>query len=135
LFHYKISSAFDYIFASNEYQDDYPNIQTVCFLIKKMGLQGIIKTVLPDSYYHRFIKNMRPFINYTFIWRHNRMCRINEQYFGQSNAASTNSSPYQLCRADQVPAQTSVIQEVHIKLVPDAGQMVIRMYIMTLLFS
>jgi gliding motility-associated-like protein len=125
--------SFDYIFASNEYQDYFPCQYSdgFAFLIKENGTSGAYKNlaVLPNTTIPVSSKNVHPLIpNFTRADGTTiaGCLAANEQYFGQSNTASTNSSPINYAGQTTVlTAQTVVIagKSYHIKLViADAGQ-------------
>jgi gliding motility-associated-like protein len=117
--------SFDYIFASNEYQDDFPCrfSDGFAFLIKEKEGTGTYKNlaILPNTTTPVSSENVHPVINYTDSFGITSGCAaVNEQYFGQSNTATTNSSPINYAGQTKVlTAQTSVIpgKPYHIKLV------------------
>jgi gliding motility-associated-like protein len=119
--------SFDYIFASNEYQDYFPCqfSDGFAFLIKENGGSAAYKNlaVLPDGTTTVSSQNVHPFIP-TFTKENgtteNGCAALNEEYFGQSNTATTNSSPINYSgQTVALTAQTSVIagNSYHIKLV------------------
>ncbi len=119
--------SFDYIFASNEYQDYFPCqfSDGFAFLIKENGGSAAYKNlaVLPDGTTTVSSQNVHPFIP-TFTKENgtteNGCAAVNEEYFGQSNTATTNSSPINYSgQTVALTAQTGVIagNSYHIKLV------------------
>jgi hypothetical protein len=126
--------SFDYIFASNEYQDVYPCYYSdgFAFLIKENGSSGSYTNiaVLPNTATSVSSINVHPIIpNFTRTDGTTIAgCpAANEQYFGQSNTASTNSSPINYAGQTTVlTAQTIVIagKSYHIKLVLADDQLV-----------
>nr|WP_315188375.1 choice-of-anchor L domain-containing protein [uncultured Flavobacterium sp.] len=118
--------SFDYIFASNEYQYDFPckHSDGFAFLIKDI-------TVSPNTPYTNIAKlpndtpvssfTIHPTISYTDSFGINTSCLAeNEAFFGQLNTNPTNSSPINYSGQTKVlNAQTTVIpnNKYHIKLV------------------
>jgi gliding motility-associated-like protein len=117
--------SFDYIFASNEYQDDFPCrfSDGFAFLIKENGTSGTYKNlaVLPNTTTAVSSENVHPLVSYTDAFGLTTGCAaLNEQYFGQSNTSLTNSSPINYSgQTIALTAQTNVIagNSYHIKLV------------------
>lgn len=116
---------FNYIFASNEYQDDFPCrfSDGFAFLIKENNPSGVYKNlaVLPNSTIPVSSENVHPAISFTNASGNTTGCAAkNESYFGQTNTSSTNSSPINYSgQTITLNAQTSVIagNSYHIKLV------------------
>jgi gliding motility-associated-like protein len=118
--------SFNYIFASNEYQDDFPCrfSDGFAFLIKDLSspssvyknLAVISGTNIPVS-----SKNIHPLISFTDTFGAQKGCQpINENYFGQLNTSATNTSPINYSgQTIKLTAQTNVIPNhtYHIKLV------------------
>lgn len=117
--------SFNYIFASNEYQDDFPCrfSDGFAFLIKENGSTASYKNiaVLPNTTTPVSSENVHPIINFTNSSGSTSGCAaVNEQYFGQSNTSTTNSSPINYSgQTIALNAQTEVIagNSYHIKLV------------------
>lgn len=117
--------SFDYIFASNEYQDDFPCrfSDGFAFLIKENGGAGTYENlaVLPNTTTPVSSENVHPVISYTDAFGITSGCAaLNEEYFGQSNTSLTNSSPINYSgQTKALTAQTTVIagNSYHIKLV------------------
>lgn len=117
--------SFNYIFASNEYQDDFPCrfSDGFAFLIKENNSTANYKNiaVLPNTTLPVSSKNVHPNISFTnSSGSTNRCAALNEQYFGQSNTSTTNSSPINYSgQTIALNAQTEVIagNSYHIKLV------------------
>jgi gliding motility-associated-like protein len=117
--------SFNYIFASNEYQDDFPCrfSDGFAFLIKENGSTANYKNlaVLPNTTTPVSSENVHPLISFTNSSGSTSGCAaLNEQYFGQSNTAMTNSSPINYSgQTIALTAQTDVIagNSYHIKLV------------------
>jgi gliding motility-associated-like protein len=120
--------SFNYIFASNEYQDQFPCLYSdgFAFLIKKKGstdsyknlavIPGTSGTSTPVS-----STNIHQAINFTPTIGAPTSCPAkNETYFGQLNTSLTNSSPINYAGQTKIlNAQTNVIAGAiyHIKLV------------------
>lgn len=117
--------SFNYIFASNEYQDDFPCSFSdgFAFLIKENGGTGGYTNlaVLPNTTTAVSSENVHPLITYTDAYGITTGCdALNEEYFGQSNTSPTNSSPINYSgQTIALTAQTNVIagNSYHIKLV------------------
>tara|TARA_R110000868_G_scaffold51116_9_gene162412 strand:- start:4542 stop:6875 length:2334 start_codon:yes stop_codon:yes gene_type:complete len=116
---------FNYIFASNEYQDDFPCrfSDGFAFLIKENGSTGTYKNlaVLPNTTTPVSSENVHPTISFTNTTGSTSGCAAkNETYFGQINTSPTNTSPINYSGQTVVlNAQTDVIagNSYHIKLV------------------
>jgi len=113
--------SFNYLFASNEYQDDFPCEYSdgFAFLIKEVGttiyknLATLPNTTIPVS-----STNVHTFIP-VFIGKPGCNAK-NENYFGSSNISPTNNSPLNYAGQTIVMnAQTNVVpgKTYHIKLV------------------
>lgn len=117
--------SFNYIFASNEYQDDFPCRYSdgFAFLIKESGGSGTYKNlaVLPNTTTPVSSESVHPLISYTDAFGITSGCAaLHEQYFGQLNTAMTNTSPINYSgQTIALTAQTNVIagNSYHIKLV------------------
>ncbi|TDE02373.1 T9SS type B sorting domain-containing protein [Flavobacterium hiemivividum] len=117
--------SFNYIFASNEYQDDFPCRYSdgFAFLIKENGGSGTYRNlaVIPNTTTAVSSQNVRPFTSFTNTSGSTTTCApLNDQYFGQLNTASTNTSPINYSgQTKALTAQTNVIagNSYHIKLV------------------
>lgn len=117
--------SFNYIFASNEYQDDFPCrfSDGFAFLIKENSSAAIYKNiaVLPNTITPVSSENVHPIISFTNSSGSTSGCSaLNEQYFGQSNTSTTSSSPINYSgQTIALNAQTEVIagNSYHIKLV------------------
>ena len=106
--------SFEYIFASNEYQDDFPCEYSdgFAFLIKEKGstsafqnLAVIPKTTTPVS-----SKNIHPAIRFVDFGNIKSCPALNESFFGGSNTSTTNTSPINYAGQTVVMnAQTNVI--------------------------
>lgn len=122
--------SFDYIFASNEYQDAYPCQYSdgFAFLIKENGSPTGYKNLalIPGSTTPVSSTNIHPAINYTDSFGTTTQCASkNPTYFGSlntslTNTSLTNTSPINYAGQTIVmTAQTDVIagKSYHIKLV------------------
>jgi gliding motility-associated-like protein len=118
--------SFNYIFASNEYQDDFPCrfSDGFAFLIKDLSsASGTYKNlaVIPDTNTPVSSKNIHPLISFTDTFGAQKGCQpINENYFEQLNTSTTNTSPINYSgQTIKLTAQTNVIPNhtYHIKLV------------------
>jgi gliding motility-associated-like protein len=117
--------SFNYIFASNEYQDEFPCLYSdgFAFLIKEKGSTDNYKNlaVIPGTSTPVSSTNIHQAINFTPTIGAPTSCpAINETYFGQPNTSLTNSSPINYAGQTKVlNAQTNVIAGAiyHIKLV------------------
>lgn len=117
--------SFDYIFASNEYQDAYPCEYSdgFAFLIKENSSPSGYKNlaVIPGTTTPVSSTNIHPAINYTDSFGIKTQCAaINPAYFGSLNTSPTNTSPINYAGQTIVmTAQTEVIagKPYHIKLV------------------
>ncbi len=112
--------SFNYIFASNEYQDDFPCrfSDGFAFLIKENGsLSGYQNlAVIPGTTTPVSSMNIHPAINFNTT----NCTAINPSYFGSLNTSLTNTSPINYAGQTKVmTAQTNVIagKSYHIKLV------------------
>ncbi len=112
--------SFNYLFASNEYQDDFPcNFSDgFAFLIKETGTATYKNlAVLPGSSTPVSSKNVHPSITFNG----NLSCSAaNESYFGSLNTSPTNTSPINYSGQTAVMnAQSTVTpgKTYHIKLV------------------
>ena len=116
---------FDYIFASNEYQDDFPCrfSDGFAFLIKENSPSGVYKNlaVLPNTTIPVSSENVHPVISFTNASGNTTGCVAkNDSFFGQTNTSATNTSPINYSGQTIVlNAQTNVIagNSYHIKLV------------------
>lgn len=113
--------SFNYFFASNEYQDDFPCKYSdgFSFLIKEKGSTAAYQNlaVIPGTTTPVSSKNIHPAINVTNL---TPCAASNESYFGQFNNQATNTSPINYAGQTKVlNAQTNVIAGTtyHIKLV------------------
>lgn len=119
------SISFNYLFASNEYQEDFPCRYSdgFAFLIKEKGstaayqnLAAIPSTTIPIS-----STNIHPAITFVDLNGIQKSCPAsNESYFGQFNTSPTNNSPINYAGQTKVfNASTNVIagNTYHIKLV------------------
>jgi gliding motility-associated-like protein len=117
--------SFDYLFASNEYQDDFPCNYSdgFAFLIKKQGSTDNYKNlaVIPGTVTPVSSKNIHTAISFTTSSGATKSCdQVNENYFGQLNTSTANSSPINYAGQTKVlSAQTDVTAGTlyHIKLV------------------
>jgi gliding motility-associated-like protein len=117
--------SFDYLFASNEYQDDFPCNYSdgFAFLIKETGTATYQNlAVLPGTNTPVSSKNVHPLVaTFNSTTGPKPGCpAINEAYFGSSNTSTTNTSPINYSGQTVVMnAQTNVIagKTYHIKLV------------------
>lgn len=117
--------SFNYLFASNEYQDDFPCrfSDGFAFLIKEKRSTDNYKNlaVIPLTSTPVSSTNIHPAISFTDSFGTTKSCpAINESYFGQLNTSLTNSSPINYAGQTQVlTAQTNVTAGTlyHIKLV------------------
>ncbi|PKH68785.1 hypothetical protein CXF59_00415 [Flavobacterium sp. ALD4] len=120
--------SFDYIFASNEYQDFFPCEYSdgFAFLIKENNATGSYTNiaVLPNTTTPVSSMNVRPLIPNFATDQPDIIIEgcpaLNEEYFGQSNTSPTNTSPINYAGQTKVlTAQASVIagKSYHIKLV------------------
>lgn len=113
--------SFNYFFASNEYQDDYPCNYSdgFAFLIKEKGSTTAYQNlaVIPGTTIPVSSKNIHPTINFSPT----QSCLAsNESYFGQFNNQIANTSPINYAGQTKVlNATTNVIagKTYHIKLV------------------
>lgn len=113
--------SFNYIFASNEYQDDFPCKYSdgFAFLIKEKGSTTAYQNlaVIPNTTTAVSSMNIHPAINVTNL---TPCAASNESYFGQFNTQTTNTSPINYAGQTKVlNATTNVIsgKTYHIKLV------------------
>jgi gliding motility-associated-like protein len=117
--------SFNYLFASNEYQDDFPCrfSDGFAFLIKEKGsaLPYQNLAVIPGTTTPVSSMNIHPQVNFTDSFGAQKNCpAINESYFGQLNTSPSNTSPINYSgQTKNMTAQTSVIpnRTYHIKLV------------------
>jgi len=118
--------SFNYIFASNEYQDDFPCrfSDGFAFLIKDTSTPSPTYknlAVIPDTGTPVSSMNIHPLISFTDTFGAQKGCQpINETYFGQLNTSPTNTSPINYSgQTIKLTAQTNVIPNhaYHIKLV------------------
>ncbi|NGY38364.1 T9SS type B sorting domain-containing protein [Flavobacterium sp. XN-5] len=117
--------SFNYLFASNEYQDDFPCrfSDGFAFLIKEKGsaLPYQNLAVIPGTTTPVSSMNIHPQVNFTDSFGVQKSCpAINETYFGQLNTSLSNTSPINYSgQTKNLTAQTSVIPNLtyHIKLV------------------
>lgn len=117
--------SFNYIFASNEYQDDFPCRYSdgFAFLIKENGGSGTYTNlaVIPNTTTAVSSQNVRPLTTFTNTSGSTTTCSaLHDQYFGQLNTAATNTSPINYSgQTKALTAQTNVIagNSYHIKLV------------------
>lgn len=115
------SISFNYFFASNEYQDDYPCYYSdgFAFLIKEKGSANPYQNlaVIPNTTIPISSTNIHPKITFTPT----KFCEAkNESYFGQFNNTLNNNSPINYAGQTKVlNAKTNVIPGTtyHIKLV------------------
>ncbi len=117
--------SFNYIFASNEYQDDFPCrfSDGFAFLIKEKGSTANYQNlaVIPATTTPVSSKNIHSSISFTDGSGNVKSCPgKNENYFGSSNISPTNTSPINYAGQTIVMnAQTNVVvgTTYHIKLV------------------
>ncbi|PRZ23993.1 T9SS type B sorting domain-containing protein [Flavobacterium granuli] len=116
--------SFNYLFASNEYQDDYPCNYSdgFAFLIKEENAANYRNLALiPRSTTPVSSTTIHPPISYTNNFGNTTSCPAeNETYFDQLNTSLTNSSPINYAGQTKIlNAQTTVIpgKKYHIKLV------------------
>jgi gliding motility-associated-like protein len=108
--------SFNYLFASNEYQDNFPCNYSdgFAFLIKEIGTTTYTNlAVIPGTTTPVSSTNIRPYINENCLAK-------NEAYLGQLNTNPNNTSPINYAGQTKVlNAQTNVIpgKKYHIKLV------------------
>ncbi len=117
--------SFNYIFASNEYQDDFPCriSDGFAFLIKEKGSTANYQNlaVIPGTTTPVSSTNIHQAISFTDLSGNVKSCLAkNENYFGGSNTSPTNTSPINYAGQTIVMnAQTNVVvgTTYHIKLV------------------
>jgi len=116
--------SFNYVFASNEYQDDFPCrfSDGFAFLIKVKGSANYQNlAVIPATTTPVSSTNIHPAISFTDSFGNVKSCpAINESYFGSSNTLPANTSPINYAGQTIVMnAQTNVVvgTTYHIKLV------------------
>lgn len=117
--------SFNYLFASNEYQDDFPCRYSdgFAFLIKEKGSTAAYQNlaVIPNTTIPISSTNIHPAINFVDVNGTLKSCAAsNETYFGQFNNSPTNTSPINYAGQTKVlNATTNVIpgKTYHIKLV------------------
>lgn len=116
--------SFNYFFASNEYQDDYPCNYSdgFAFLIKENGGTAPYQNlaVIPNTTTPVSSTNIHPAINFNDKGTLKTCAASNESYFGQFNNSPTNASPINYAGQTKVfTAKTAVIpgKSYHIKLV------------------
>jgi gliding motility-associated-like protein len=116
--------SFNYIFASNEYQDDFPCrfSDGFAFLIKVKGSANYQNlAVIPATPKPVSSTSIHQAISFTDSFGNVKSCPpINESYFGSSNTLPTNTSPINYAGQTIVMnAQTNVVvgTTYHIKLV------------------
>ncbi|MBF2708915.1 T9SS type B sorting domain-containing protein [Flavobacterium soyangense] len=117
--------SFNYIFASNEYQDDFPCrfSDGFAFLIKEKGGSANYQNlaVIPASTTPVSSTSIHQAISFTDSFGNLKSCPAkNENYFGSSNTSPTNTSPINYAGQTIVMnAQTNVVvgKTYHIKLV------------------
>jgi gliding motility-associated-like protein len=90
--------SFNYVFASNEYQDDFPCLYSdgFAFLIKVKGTNDDYQNlaVIPGTTTPVSSTNIHQAISFTDTRGIVKSCpAINENFFGSSNTAATNTSP------------------------------------------
>lgn len=119
------SISFNYLFASNEYQEDFPCRYSdgFAFLIKEKGSTAAYQNlaVIPNTTIPISSTNIHPAINFVDLNGIQKSCPAsNESYFGQFNTSPTNNSPINYAGQTKVfSASTNVIagNTYHIKLV------------------
>lgn len=117
--------SFNYFFASNEYQDDFPCRYSdgFAFLIKENGSTDPYQNlaVIPNTTTPISSTSIHPAISYTTSTGEVKSCTANnESYFGQFNNGLANTSPINYAGQTKVfTAQTNVIagNSYRIKLV------------------
>ena len=117
--------SFNYVFASNEYQDDFPCriSDGFAFLIKVKGSSANYQNlaVIPGTTTPVSSTSIHQAISFTDSFGSVKSCpAINENYFGSSNTSPTNTSPINYAGQTIVMnAQTNVVvgTTYHIKLV------------------
>jgi len=118
--------SFNYIFASNEYQDDFPCRYSdgFAFLIKQKGSAAPYQNlaVIPNTTTPISSTNIHPAINFIdAVSQTTKSCPANnESYFQQFNTSPTNTSPINYAGQTKVlNATTNIIagNTYHIKLV------------------
>ncbi|MEN9909171.1 MAG: hypothetical protein RLZZ540_2320 [Bacteroidota bacterium] len=115
------SISFNYFFASNEYQDDFPCKYSdgFAFLIKEKGSIAAYQNlaVIPNTTTAVSSMNIHPAINVTNL---TPCAATNESYFGQFNNSPTNTSPINYAGQTKVLNATANViagKTYHIKLV------------------
>jgi gliding motility-associated-like protein len=115
------SISFNYFFASNEYQDDFPCKYSdgFAFLIKEKGSTVAYQNlaVIPNTTTAVSSMNIHPAINVTNL---TPCAATNESYFGQFNNSLTNTSPINYAGQTKVLNATANViagKTYHIKLV------------------
>lgn len=119
------SISFNYLLASNEYQDEYPCKYSdgFAFLIKEKGSTDPYKNLalIPETSTPVSSKNIHPAINFTDNFNIVTKCdAVNETFFGRYNNTINNNSPINYAGQTKVlNAHTTVIPGTtyHIKLV------------------
>ncbi|MBA0883735.1 T9SS type B sorting domain-containing protein [Flavobacterium undicola] len=113
--------SFNYFFASNEYQDDFPCKYSdgFAFLIKEKGSTTAYQNlaVIPNTTTAVSSMNIHPAINVTNL---TPCAATNESYFGQFNNSPTNTSPINYAGQTKVLNATANViagKTYHIKLV------------------
>lgn len=117
--------SFNYLFASNEYQDNFPCDYSdgFAFLIKEKGSSADYQNlaVIPNTSTAVSSMNIRPAISFIDTNNNVKSCpAVNESYFGQFNNNPNNASPINYAGQTKVlNATTDVIAGTtyHIKLV------------------
>lgn len=117
--------SFNYLFASNEYQDDFPCRYSdgFAFLIKEKGSTAAYQNlaVIPGTTTPVSSKNIHPVISFIDNFGATKSCPANnESFFGQFNNSPTNASPINYAGQTTVfNARTNVTAGTtyHIKLV------------------
>lgn len=117
--------SFNYLFASNEYQDDFPCSYSdgFAFLIKEKGSTTAYQNlaIIPGTTTAVSSKNIHPPISFIDNTGTNKSCPANNQsHFGQFNNSPSNTSPINYAGQTKVfNAKTNVIAGTtyHIKLV------------------
>ncbi|MFA9188314.1 choice-of-anchor L domain-containing protein [Flavobacterium magnesitis] len=117
--------SFNYLFASNEYQDNFPCDYSdgFAFLIKEKGSSAAYQNlaVIPNTSTAVSSMNIRPAISFIDTNNNVKSCpAVNESYFGQFNNNPNNASPINYAGQTKVlNATTDVIAGTtyHIKLV------------------
>jgi gliding motility-associated-like protein len=117
--------SFNYLFASNEYQDDFPCrfSDGFAFLIKDLSTSSIYQNLalIPGTNTPVSSMNIHPLISFTDTFGAEKGCQpVNVNYFAQLNTSSPNTSPINYSgQTIKLTAQSTVIpnHRYHIKLV------------------